>query len=94
MKRYLMVLTALCVIGFSASAQSGFTVGARLGPGFAFNEASSDVVNSFKAWDANPKEESNIAFAIALYGNYTIFPKFSIQVELDFMVNNGMTLSA
>jgi hypothetical protein len=94
MKRFLMILTALCVIAFNASAQTGFTVGARLGPGFAFNEVDSDVKKLFKgATGKSPKEESNIAFAIALYGNYTIFPKFSIQAELGFMANNGMVLS-
>jgi hypothetical protein len=80
----------LGVIGFAATAQTGFTVGARLGPGFAFNEMEG-YFNLIK--NAGFDDNSNIAFAMAVYGNYTISPKFSVQVELDLMVNNGAKLS-
>jgi hypothetical protein len=91
MKRFLMVSLMLSVIGFAAVAQRGFTVGARLGPGFAFNELNGDIKNLFGSYSISDK--SNTAFALSAYGSYTIFPKFSIQAELGLMANNGMALS-
>jgi hypothetical protein len=92
-KRWILILTALVIVSTAVNAQTGFAVGARLGPGFAFNEAD-DYVKLIKAGAPSLKEESLIAFSLGVYGNYTIFPKFSIQVELDFMLNSGMKLSA
>jgi hypothetical protein len=96
MKRFVMILTAVFVVTAAVNAQKGFTVGARLGPGFAFNELGDGFKkdkDDLENWGISVKEESNIAFAIAVYGNYMIFPKFSIQTELGLMVNNGMKLS-
>jgi hypothetical protein len=96
MKRFLMILTVVLVVNTAVSAQTGFTVGARLGPGFAFNELEGyfKVIKDYAALGGySLKDESNIAFALAVYGNYTIFPKFSVQAELGVMLNNGMKLS-
>jgi hypothetical protein len=94
LKRLVLILMALVIVTTTVNAQKGFAVGARLGPGFAFNELSSDVKDFLKSYGvSSPKEESLIAFALAVYGNYTILPKFSIQAELGLMWNNGMELS-
>jgi hypothetical protein len=98
MKRFLMMITALAVISVTVNAQTGFTVGARLGPGFGFNELGEDLEQSLTGGTGGISidEKSNIAFVAAVYGNYAFFPnipKFSIQAELHFMVNNGMELS-
>jgi hypothetical protein len=102
MKRFLMVSLMLGVIGFTATAQRGFTVGARLGPGFAFNELNGDIknlivtafnMNGIPISTSDVSDKSNTAFVLSAYGSYMIFPKFSIQAELGLMANNGMALS-
>jgi hypothetical protein len=87
MKRFVLILTILLAVSSAVNAQTGFTNGIRLGPGFAFNEAEKDLKYN------NATEESNIVFVMAFYGAYAVFPKFSVQAELDVMINNGMTIS-
>jgi TolB-like protein len=63
-------------------------VGARLGAGKEFNTADEDMVGE----GFSPNEESNIVFNAALYGAYRFNDMWSVQPELNFMVNNGMTI--
>jgi hypothetical protein len=66
-----------------------FLIGARLGAGFEINTADEDMVGS----GYSPKEKSNIAFNATIYGAYKFNEIWSIQPELNFMVNNGMEIS-
>jgi hypothetical protein len=66
-----------------------FLIGGRLGPGFEMNTADEDMVGS----GYSPKEKSNTAFNIALYGAYRFNDVWSVQAELNFMLNNGMEIS-
>jgi hypothetical protein len=65
-----------------------FLFGARLGPGIEFNTADEDMVGD--GFSGN--EESNTAFNTALYGAFRFNDMWSVQPELNFMVNNGMTI--
>jgi hypothetical protein len=66
-----------------------FLIGVRLGAGFEINTADEDMVGS----GYSPKEKSNIAFNVLLYGAFKFNETWSIQPELNFMVNNGMEIS-
>ncbi|MDR2767700.1 MAG: PorT family protein [Treponema sp.] len=96
MKRFLLAAAVLAVTTLTVSAQTRWTVGGRLGPGFAFNKLEGDykdsVENEFSTTGLSFDDSSNWVFAAAVYGGYTIFPKFSIQAELGLMINNGMTV--
>jgi hypothetical protein len=63
-------------------------VGARLGPGIEFNTADEDMVDD----GFSPKEESNTAFNATLYGAFRFNDMWSVQPEINFMVNNGMKI--
>jgi hypothetical protein len=96
MKRFLMILTVVLATSSAVNAQTGFTVGARLGPGFAFNKLEGvlkDMKDNLSSGGLSVEDESNIVFALAVYGNYEIFPRFSVQAELGLMINNGVKLS-
>jgi hypothetical protein len=66
-----------------------FMIGGRLGPGFEINTADEDMVGS----GYSPKEKSNTAFNGALYGAYRFNDVWSVQAELNIMLNNGMEIS-
>jgi hypothetical protein len=66
-----------------------FLIGGRLGAGFEINTADEDMVGS----GYSPNEKSNTAFNAALYGAYRFDDVWSVQVELNFMLNNGMEIS-
>jgi hypothetical protein len=66
-----------------------FLAGARLGAGFEINTADEDMVGD----GYSPKEKSNTAFNAALYGAYRFNDVWSVQAELNFMLNNGMEIS-
>lgn len=68
---------------------TSFSTGARLGAGFEINTADEDMVGS----GYSPNEKSNIAFNAALFGAFRFNNMFSIQMEIDFMVNNGMRIT-
>jgi hypothetical protein len=76
----------------NASAGIGtthFLIGARLGVGFEINTADEDMVGS----GYSPKEKSNTAFNVTLYGAFRFNDLWSIQPELNLMLNNGMEIS-
>jgi hypothetical protein len=66
-----------------------FMIGGRLGPGFEINTADEDMVGD----GYSPNEKSNVAFNVALYGAYRFNDVWSIQTELNVMLNNGMEIS-
>ncbi|MDR1232621.1 MAG: outer membrane beta-barrel protein [Spirochaetaceae bacterium] len=66
-----------------------FMAGIRLGAGFEINTAHEDWVGN----DYPPKEESNTAFNITLYGAFRFNDVWSLQAEMDIMLNNGMEVS-
>jgi hypothetical protein len=66
-----------------------FLIGGRLGAGFEINTADEDMVGS----GYSPKEKSNTAFNAALYGAWRFNDVWSVQAELNFMLNNGMEIS-
>jgi hypothetical protein len=70
-----------------------FLVGARLGPGIEFNTADEDMVGSPEDDGFKPNEESNTAFNAALYGAFRFNDMWSVQTEVNFMVNNGIKIS-
>jgi hypothetical protein len=79
----------LSTSGGSGIGNSHFLIGARLGAGFEINTADEDMVGS----GYSPKEKSNTAFHAALYGAFKFNEKWSIQPEVNFMINNGMEIS-
>jgi hypothetical protein len=66
-----------------------FLAGARLGAGFEINTADEDMVGD----GYSPNEKSNTAFNVALYGAYRFNDVWSVQAELNLMLNNGMEIS-
>jgi hypothetical protein len=66
-----------------------FMIGGRLGAGFEINTADEDMVGD----GYSPKEKSNIAFNAALYGAYRFNDVWSVQAEMNLMLNNGMEIS-
>jgi hypothetical protein len=66
-----------------------FMAGIRLGPGFEINTADEDMVGD----GYSPKEKSNTAFNATLYGAYRFDDVWSLQAELNLMLNNGMEIS-
>ncbi|MDR2181944.1 MAG: PorT family protein [Treponema sp.] len=95
MKRFLLAAAVLAVTTVTLSAQTRWTVGGRLGAGFAFNALEGDFKSEYdKLWGESFSydDSSNWVFAASVYGGYTILPKFSIQAELGLMVNNGIKI--
>jgi hypothetical protein len=72
----------------SGIGTTSFMAGARFGPGFEMNTADEDMVGS----GYSPQEKSNMAFVIALYGAYRFNDVWSVQTEVNFMLNNGMEI--
>ena len=66
-----------------------FLIGVRIGPGFQINTADADMVGT----GFTPNEKSNIAFNVSLYGAFKFSSSWSIQPELNFLINNGMEIS-
>jgi hypothetical protein len=66
-----------------------FMAGIRLGPGFEINTADEDMVGD----GYSPNEKSNTAFNATLYGAFRFDDVWSVQAELNFMINNGMETS-
>lgn len=66
-----------------------FMIGTRLGVGFEINTADEDMVGT----GYSPKEKSNIAFNATLIGAFRFNDMWSIQPEINFMLNNGMEIS-
>lgn len=66
-----------------------FMIGTRLGTGFEINTADEDMVGT----GYSPKEKSNIAFNATLIGAFRFNDVWSIQPEINIMVNNGMEIS-
>jgi len=75
--------------GASEIGSSHFLIGARLGPGFGINTADEDMVGT----GFTPNEKSNITLNATLYGAFKFNHQWSIQPELNFMINNGMEIS-
>jgi hypothetical protein len=73
----------------SGMGTTHFAVGARLGAGFEINTADADMVGD----GYSPNEESNTAFAAALAAAFRFDDVWAVQAELNFMLNNGMTIS-
>jgi hypothetical protein len=63
-------------------------VGARLGAGKEFNTADEDMVGA----EFSGNEKSNIVFNAALYGAFRFNDMWSVQPEINYMVNNGMKI--
>jgi hypothetical protein len=66
-----------------------FMAGIRLGPGFEINTAHEDWAGD----EYPPKEKSNTAFNITLYGAFRFNDVWSLQAETGIMLNNGMEIS-
>jgi hypothetical protein len=66
-----------------------FLAGARLGAGFEINTADEDMVGD----GYTPNEKSNTAFNGTLYGAYRFNDVWSVQAELNLMLNNGLEIS-
>ncbi|MDR1786992.1 MAG: outer membrane beta-barrel protein [Treponema sp.] len=73
----------------SSMGTTHFAVGARLGAGFEINTAHEDMVGD----GYSPNEKSNTAFNAALAGAFRFNDVWSVQPEVNFMLNNGMEIS-
>jgi len=88
----------MAAAGLYAQQAGQFTVGGRFGGALGFND-SANFGNRIRAeffndWTQEPSvlrdPELNIAFA--LYGNYAITDRLSVQPELNFMIGQGYEL--
>ena len=89
--RYDAAMTRL-LSGRAAAAEIGsthFMAGLRLGAGFEINTADEDMTGE----GYSPKEKSNTAFNVTLCGAFRFNPAWSIQPEINLMLNNGMEIS-
>jgi hypothetical protein len=92
MKRIFAFLGLFAITGgITLGAQTGLFVGGKLGAGIGVNELEGEIKSLVKEYDLD--EESNIAFALDLYGGYAFTDKLSILTGLNFMFNNGVKLS-
>jgi hypothetical protein len=73
----------------SSIGSTHFMIGARLGTGFEMNTADEDMVGT----GYSPKEKSNIAFNAALIGAFRFNDIWSVQPEINIMINNGMEIT-
>ena len=84
--------------GNSAPQAGQFTVGGRIGGAIGFTESFADAERMLRPFFSNPyarpsvEPELNINFA--LYGNYAITTRLSVQAELNFMISQGYELAA
>jgi hypothetical protein len=90
--RLLSVETARILVQSSVNVRAT-TLGARLGPGIEFNTADEDMVGSPEDDGFKPNEESNTAFNAVLYGAFHFNEVWTVQSELNFMMNNGIKIS-
>jgi len=92
MKKLLLILLVLSVTGMGLYAQEAgkFSVGGRAGALlFGFHDAGEleDYMGS------NVSKKSLMNFTFGAYVAYTIMENFSIQGEINFMINQGYKLS-
>jgi len=97
----LFVTGQIQVYGWSGGSapQSGqFTVGGRFGGTLGFTGSFTDVENMLRTFFSNPdaiaSADPELNFTFALYGNYAITNRISIQTELNFLINQGYELQA
>jgi hypothetical protein len=65
-----------------------FVFGGQLGAGFGLNSLDSE----FKKDYFEPDVKSNTNFLASVYGTYNVNTLFAVQVEFNFMINNGVTI--
>jgi hypothetical protein len=87
MKKVLAVLIVLFVVAASGFAQ--FSVGAKLGGAFGFHSWNSDIEDL-----TGEEPDSKFNFTFGAFGGYAFNEKLSLQVELDFMLNQGGEVSS
>ena len=84
--------------GDSAPQAGQFTVGGRLGGAIGFTESHAGTERILRPLFSNPDArvsvEPELNFNFALYGNYAITNRISIQAELNFMISQGYELTA
>jgi TolB-like protein len=71
-----------------ALSKKKFVFGGRFGPGFGLTALESE----FKKDYFEPDVQSETSFLISLYGTYNITSLFGLQMELNFMINNGVSI--
>jgi len=75
-----------------------FTLGGRLGGALGFTESFADAEAllrpHFSNQSARASADPEANFTFALYGNYAITGRISIQTELNFMIGQGYELRA
>jgi TolB-like protein len=72
----------------STHSKKKFVFGGRLGPGFGLTALESE----FKKDYFEPDVQSETSFFASVYGAYNITSHFGLQLELNFMMNNGITI--
>ena len=82
----------------SAPRSGQFTVGGRLGGALGFTESFAGAENLLRPLFSNPDARTSVDpelnFTFALYGNYAITDRISIQTELNVMISQGYELRA
>jgi hypothetical protein len=99
MKKVFVLMAALVLVSFAASAQSfdgrGFVAGARLGPGIGFHgngKYMDDTMDWIKqlaqafGTSISVDERGGLGFIIAGYGAYYFTGSLAVQAELNFMI--------
>jgi hypothetical protein len=89
-KLFLAVLVLFVVVGLGFAQTAGtVSAGAKLGGVAGFHGWHSDIKTYL-----GKEPDSNFNFTFGAFGAYTIIDNLSIQVELDFMLNQGGTVKA
>jgi len=82
----------------SAPQAGQFSVGGRLGGALGFTESFSDAERMLRPVFSNPDARTSVEpelnFTFALYGNYALTNRLSVQAELNFMISQGYELRA
>ena len=100
MKKMLIVALVLLMAATGLHAQEAgtWTVGGRLGGAFGFSSSQSELREGLAAYFGAPNasfsDEMKFNFNFAVFGAYTIIDNLSLQMELNFMINQGLGLEA
>ena len=101
MKKTLLItlVFVMSATGLHAYQAGQFTVGARAGLGFGFNDPadfgqwlSPNVVFSDGSLPASVSDGNSSNFTFALYGNYAFTDNISLQLEISFLIAQGYDL--
>jgi len=85
----------MSVSGLYAQQAGQFTLGGRVGGALGFSESANfgnTLHTRYFQYHSRPSRDPELNFAFAIYGNYAITSRISLQAELNFMISQGYEL--